>query len=311
MVHLKLAKYGKDKVRVARIVRNADGTQDFREYFVRVLIEGDIERAWTHSDNTDCITTDSIKNTTNIFAKTSPHVLVPEAFALDLGVHYVTRYAHVHRCSVDVVQLKWSRIPVKGKAHPWSFVRNGDDKRTASVVVDATKGKNAITATCQGGLKDLLVLKTHESSFENFWVDEYTTLKPVSDRIFSTSVDCVWQIPILPKHLTGADIGKLGIDFDAIYQSVEGTTLDIFATHNSASVQATLYNMCEKVLNDNSQVSDIKYELPNKHYIAPDLSFFKGLKNTEPQDAEVFTPVDAPSGYIIGHVSRDAPKAKL
>lgn len=42
------------------------------------------------------------------------------------------------------------------------------------------------------------------------------------------------------------------------------TTLEIFATHNSASVQATLYLMCEKVLRDNADVSDIKYELPNK-----------------------------------------------
>lgn len=125
------------------------------------------------------------KNTVNLFAKTSPHVLVPELFALDLGVHFVTKYvrslpsslsssrltrpparahaqAHLHRCSVDVVQLKWSRIAVQGKPHPWSFVRNGEDKRTASVVVDATQGKDKITATCKAGLKDLLVLKTHE-----------------------------------------------------------------------------------------------------------------------------------------------------
>ncbi|GAA5940273.1 hypothetical protein JCM3775_004417 [Rhodotorula graminis] len=310
MVHLKLAKYGKDKVRVARVVRNPDGTQTFVELVVRTLLEGDIEGAWTHSDNSMCLTTDAQKNTVNVFAKTSPYVLVPEAFALDLATHFVTRYDHISRASVDVVQLKWSRIPVKGKPHPWSFVRNGDDKRTASVVVDATKGKDAITATCQGGLKDLLVLKTHESSFEDFWVDEYTTLKPVNDRIFSTSVDCVYEIPIRSSSFSAAAIGKLGIDFDAIHKSVEETTLEIFATHNSASVQATLYNMCEKVLKDNEQVSDIKYELPNKHYIPPDLSYFK-LKNTEPQDAEVFTPVDAPSGYIIGHVSRDAPKAKL
>lgn len=42
------------------------------------------------------------------------------------------------------------------------------------------------------------------------------------------------------------------------------TTLETFATHNSASVQATLYIMCEKVLRDNADVADIKYELPNK-----------------------------------------------
>ncbi|GAA5840294.1 hypothetical protein JCM11251_006687 [Rhodosporidiobolus azoricus] len=309
MPHLTLAKYGKDKVRVSRVVRNADGTHDFVEYIVRCLVEGDVERAWTHSDNKSIVATDSIKNTVNIFAKQSPHVLVPELFALDLGLHFVSTYSHLSRCSVDVIQLKWSRIPVKGKPHRFSFVRDGEDKRTVSVVVDATKGKNQVTATCTAGLKDKLVLKTSESSFEDYVFDKYTTLKPVDDRIFSTAIDCVYNIPIPSSALTASALPKLGIDFDAIFRSVEGTTLEIFATHNSASVQATLYLMCEKVLKDNKQVSGIKYELPNKHYIAPDLSFF-GLKNTEPKDAEVFVPVDAPSGYIIGQVERE-PKAKL
>ncbi|GAA5990323.1 hypothetical protein JCM10908_007318 [Rhodotorula pacifica] len=309
MPHLALAKYGKDKVRVSRIVRNADGTHDFVEYIIRCLVEGDVERAWTHSDNSPIVATDSIKNTCNVFAKTSPYVLQPEKFALDLGLHFVTTYSHLSRCSVDIVQLKWSRINVKGKAHKHSFVRDGDEKRTVSVVVDATKGKNAITATCQGGVSGLLCLKTTESSFENYVFDKYTTLKPVDDRIFSTSVECVYNVPIPSSNFTKQALAGLKIDFDAIHRSMVDTTLEIFATHNSASVQATLYIMCEKVLRDNADVADIKYELPNKHYIAPDLSYI-GLKNTEPKDAEVFTPVDAPSGYIIGHVTRDA-KAKL
>ncbi|BGP58041.1 hypothetical protein JCM8202_001720 [Rhodotorula sphaerocarpa] len=309
MPHLALAKYGKDLVRVARIVRNADGTHDFVEYVIRCLVEGDIERAWTHSDNTPIVATDSIKNTCNVYTKTSPYVLQPEKFALDLGLHFVTTYSHLSRCSVDLVQLKWSRINVKGKAHKHSFVRDGDEKRTVSVVVDATAGQKAITASCRGGISGLLCLKTTESQFENYVFDKYTTLKPVDDRIFSTSVDCVYNVPIPSKPFSKEALAGLRIDFDTIYRNVVETTLETFATHNSASVQATLYIMCEKVLRDNADVADIKYELPNKHYIAPDLSYI-GLKNTAPKDAEVFTPVDAPSGYIIGHVTRDA-KAKL
>lgn len=61
MVHLATAKYGKDKVRVSRIVRNSDGTHDFVEYIIRALLEGDVERAWTHSDNSSIVATDSIK----------------------------------------------------------------------------------------------------------------------------------------------------------------------------------------------------------------------------------------------------------
>lgn len=113
-----------------------------------------------------------------------------------------------------------------------------------------------ISTKINSGLKDLLVLKTTESSFENFLRDEYTTLPEVSDRIFSTSVDCTYQmtLPSIP----------VGIDFNKIFNSVLETTLEIFSTHNSASVQATLYIMATKILNDEAHVSDVTYRLPNK-----------------------------------------------
>ncbi|GAA6063492.1 hypothetical protein JCM10212_004451 [Sporobolomyces blumeae] len=310
MPHLTVAKYGKDKVRVFRVVRNADGNHQVAEYIVKCLVEGDVEKAWTESDNSSIVATDSIKNTINVFAKKSPHVLQPETFALDLGLHFVGTYAHLHRVCVDITQLKWSRIPVKGQPHKHSFVRDGDEKRFTSVVVDATKGKNQVTATCASGIKDLLVLKSTESSFENYVFDEYTTLKPVDDRIFSTSVECTYTIPIPSSAVSPSALGRLGIDFDKIYESVVGTTLEIFAEHNSASVQATLYLMAEKVLKDNEAVSKVHYELPNKHYIPAILPPQLGLKNLEPKDAEVFTPVDAPSGHIIGVVERE-PKSNL
>jgi len=94
--------------------------------------------------------------------------------------------------------------------------------------------------------------------------DDYTTLIPVNDRIFSTSVECTYTIPLPSSSLTVSALPKLGIEFDKIYQSVVDTTLEIFAEHNSASVQATLYIMAEKVLKDNKHVSKVHYELPNK-----------------------------------------------
>lgn len=87
----------------------------------------------------------------------------------------------MHKSHVTVEQLKWSRIAVNGQQqpHPHSFVRNGDEKRLASVTLDATglEGKKEIHATVSAGLKDLLVLKSSGSSFENYVVDKFTTLK--------------------------------------------------------------------------------------------------------------------------------------
>lgn len=43
MATLSYAKYGKDKVRVMKVIRNDDGTQDVVEMTVCTLLEGDIE----------------------------------------------------------------------------------------------------------------------------------------------------------------------------------------------------------------------------------------------------------------------------
>lgn len=107
--------------------------------------------------------------------------------------------------------------------------------------------------------------------------------------------------------MTPSSLSSMPLDFDKIYSSVLDTTYTTFATHDSASVQATLYLMCEKILRDNGAVGEVSYQLPNKHYLAVDMSYI-GLKNTDPKDAEVFCPVDAPSGLILGTVKRSAAK---
>ena len=232
-------------------------------------------------------------------------MLQPETFALELGLHFVNTYSHIHKAHVDIIKLKWSRIPVKGAPHKHSFVRDGEDKRHVSVVVDATQGKNRLSATCKAGVSDLLVLKSTGSSFENFVRDKYTTLPDVNDRIFSTSVECNYNIPIPASALTVAALPRIGIDFEHIFASMLETTFETFATHDSASVQATLYNMCVKILADNKHVSDVGYKLPNKHYFAVNMDYI-GVKNSKPKDAEVFQPVADPSGLIIATVSRDS-----
>lgn len=72
-------------------------------------------------------------------AKTSPHILHPERFALHLGTFLVSKYAHIHKAFVTIEKLRWQRIAVKegeeAKEHPYSFFRDGDDKTITSVEV--------------------------------------------------------------------------------------------------------------------------------------------------------------------------------
>lgn len=92
------------------------------------------------------------------------------------------------------------------------------------------------------------VLKSTGSAFEGFIRDEYTTLVEVSERILSTSVDV--EYGFAPVSIPIATDGKLlgfsvpqnagkGTVWDALGVAARArtTTLDLFATDESASVQ--------------------------------------------------------------------------
>ena len=77
--------------------------------------------------------------------------------------------------------------------------------------------------------------------------------------------------------------------------------LEAFATHNSLSVQQTLYAMGEKVLGSVPEIESITLTMPNKHRILADLKPF-GLENAN----EIFVATDEPYGLITGTLSRES-----
>ncbi|TBU54785.1 uricase [Dichomitus squalens] len=322
--YLSHARYGKDKVRVLRVVR--DGAwHNIVEYNVSVLVEGDIDISYTQADNSVVVATDSLKNITYYIAKTSPYVLVPERFALHLGTHIVSKYAHLHKAFITVEQLRWQRVPIAQgpgqtpKEHSHAFYRDGDEKRTVEVEIDASAGKDKIVARVTSGLKDLLVIKTTGSAFESFVRDEYTTLGEVNDRIFSTSIDLTYTFApfSIPKPADGegkvfdapvsGDAAKgTSWDGDALAASTRNITLEVFALDESASVQATLYKMGQRIIAENPHITSVTYKLPNKHYVPVDLKYI-GIDNTSPYV------LPQPHRFLIGcrHTSLCSPMCLL
>ncbi|EIW52188.1 uricase [Trametes versicolor FP-101664 SS1] len=319
--YLSHARYGKDKVRVFRVVRDGAWHNVF-EYNVTALVEGDIEISYTKADNTVVVATDSIKNITYYLAKTSPHVLHPERFALHLGTHLVSKYAHLKKAFITIEQLRWQRIPIAQgegqtpKPHSHAFYRDGDDTRVVEAEIDATAGKDKIVAHVTSGVRGLLVLKTTGSAFESFVRDEYTTLVEVDDRIFSTSIDLTYKYAPLPIPAPADGEGKVfdyaptaeaakgtAWDGDAVAAVARDITLEVFALDESASVQATLYKMAQRMITEQQHVLSVTYKLPNKHYVPVDMKYI-GIDNMSPPKAEVFLPLSAPSGLISATVSR-------
>jgi hypothetical protein len=96
------------------------------------------------------------------------------------------------------------------------------------------------------------VLKTTGSSFEHFIRDEYATLTPVSDRLFSTCIDLSYTFPEMTVSKAGDEEEKQLVAFEMptlmgcgatawkggeVAERVREVTLEVFANDQSASVQ--------------------------------------------------------------------------
>jgi urate oxidase len=233
------------------------------------------------------VATDSIKNTIYIKAKEYP-VNPPELYAAILGTHFLDTYKHIHVAHINIAVKRWTRMTVDGAPHPHSFLQDGDETRTVEVFAR----REGIDI--RSGIKNLTVLKSTGSAFHGFVRDEFTTLPETWDRILSTTVDAGWSW----KSFSALTAVQDGVErFDKAWEDARGVTLKTFALDDSASVQATMYKMCEQILAEAPDVNSVGYELPNKHYFEIDLSWHKGIKNTGP-DAEVYAPQSNPNGLI-------------
>ena len=271
--------YGKNAINLSKIIRHAN-EHDIRQISVNVSLQGDFESVHTIGDNTPVLPTDTMKNT--VYALAKDHFVDSiEDFGIYMAGYFLTNNPQVSEVNIDITEYCWARMVFDGKPHTHSFLNGGSEKHTAKI----QQTRNVITIT--SGIKDLLVLKTTDSGFENYIRDEYTTLKETSDRIFSTSCEVSW----LYKGIK--------LNYDSLYNDIRNCLLQSFASHKSLSVQHTLYAMGEEVLKKFDSVEEISLKMPNKHHILFNLDQF-GMENNN----EIFIATDEPYGYITGTVVR-------
>jgi urate oxidase len=227
-------RYGKARVRVARIVRSK-GRDDFYEMTVAIALEGDFDSSYREGDNSLVLPTDTMKNTVYALAQ-DPAVEQPESFARLLATHFLGRLRHVSSVRIDIHGHLWSRND------RFSFIAGHPHRRVAKV--EATREKVSV----ESGVEGYLLMKTTGSAFEGFLRDEHTTLPEAQDRILATSLNALW---------TGE------ADWDAVMQTIT----DAFAGHASKSVQHTLYAIGDAVLRRFDGMERIRLTMPNKHYL--------------------------------------------
>ena len=290
--------YGKAENRVVKITRDG-GTHHIKDLNVSVSLSGDMTDVHYSGSNAHVLPTDTTKNTVYAFAK-EHGIESAEQFGILLARHFVTSQAPIHRARIRIEEYAWDRIESAaapggdGKEH--SFVRKGQETRVTQTTFDGE------TWQVISGLKDLTVLNSTDSEFWGYAKDKYTTLQEAYDRILATEVSARW------RYGWSSD-DEPAPHWDESYEQTKKHLLRAFAETYSLSLQQTLYQMGTRIIDNRSEIDEVRFALPNKHHFLVDLKPF-GLKN-DTEDGAVYVAADRPYGLIEATVLRDGIEPRI
>ncbi len=272
--------YGKAESRVVRIYRDT-ARHEIHDLNVTTALRGPFDPAYLTGDQSNVLPTDTQKNTAFAFAK-SKGVESIEMYGLELARHFVNSVDPVEGARIEIEEFGWQRAVVDGVEHDHTWVRLGQEVRTAAVTVDAT-GEYVI-----GGFKDFVILKSTGSEFAGFLTDEYTTLQETHDRVMATSLTARWRF------------STTEVDWNAVYPLVKSIIVREFATLQSLALQQTLWHIGKAIMEAVPEIVEVRLAAPNKHHFIVDLEPF-GIEN----NGEVFVAADRAYGLIEAQVLRD------
>lgn len=300
------ASYGKQSVPVFKI-RKQGPRHEVIDLLVQIMLEGDVQASWLTGENHQILPTETQKNTCYVNALNAEYDAA-ETYGLALARDILRRHAHIQRVVLDIEERPWERVTTSHGPHNHVFMKPKDPwKRTAHVEVPRI-GPPHVTS----GVRDLCLMKTTQSGFAGFIVDEYTNLQPVGpasanpDRIMCTELEAKWTY--------GGSTPREG--FQASNARVMQTFLDVWSGPPdtgifSASVQQTAYRIATTLLDRFRDLDEVEITTPNIHHYRSDLEQF-GLSNPN----VVFQSTDChttASGRIVTRLSRSTmtPRPKL
>ena len=284
--------HGKSRVRVGRVWRMADGKNYFAEYQVDTSLFSAMEHAYVEGSNEGMTATDTQKNMCYYVAQQMESPCSVEEYALALGRKFVAEYPLVSCAVISVEQKPWKRVTVKNQPHNHGFATNGSEIRTTRVEVHRAGNYEIVS-----GFKDLRLCKTTQSGYEGYLHDDYTLLPDTRERLLASSITCTWRYYSIANS------------FDEEYEVIKEKLVEAFFGHPktgvySPSVQKTLYEMGEAVIDNCPSVEWVELYMPNLHFnpLNPVTSKFNN---------DVYFPTSEPHGTIKAVVKRKQQISKL
>lgn len=273
------AMYGKQSVPVFK-VRKFGARHEVVDLLVQIMLDGDVEASWLTGENHQILPTETQKNTCYVNALNTDYESA-EQYGLALAADILERHSHIQTVHLDIEERPWTRVSVTGSGgaemqeHNHVFSKSKDPwKLTCSLTVPRG-GSPSVSS----GVRDLCLMKTTQSGFAGFIVDEYTNLQPVSpgsknpDRIMCTELEATWT------YGEGKGSGRFKTQNGQILQ----TLFDVWGGPPeegiySKSVQQTAYRIGTTILDQFPDIDEVKLTTPNIHHYRADLEQF-GLEN--------------------------------
>ena len=272
------AHYGKARIPVMKIERAGEPHRLFQAV-IEVDTEGDrVVDAYTRGDNSAIVATDTMKNLVYTLVLQHP-ISSNEDLARHIGREHLRRYATMSRVTVTVEEVAWEPVRLQENGRetidPISFLRRGAGQDYAQ----ATCRRDGVAL--EAGFRGLTVLKTTDSAFSGYVVDELTTLPYTEDRVLATSASAHWKLR------------EAELDYRALAARIKTMAVEIFVRFRSRSVQELAHEIGAAVLAECPDVLEISLNLPNLHCNLLDLSRF-GLENRD----VLYVPTEAPHGDL-------------
>lgn len=214
--------------------------------------------AYTQGDNSNLITTDSMKNFVLHHALTFTDSTL-EDFLFLLGEQFLSTYPQMERLRLSGKELPFAEVLVP-QADNASFIPSNvlfqhshNDYGQASMEFTRV-GERVIVTEHRCGRAGLQLLKVTGSSFIKFIRDDYTTLPERGDRPLFIFLDASW------KYKDIGDICRCYIPSEQVRDVIQM----VFHEFVSESIQQLLHKMGSRLLACFPQMAEVSFEAQNR-----------------------------------------------
>ena len=127
----------------------------------------------------------------------------------------------MREAEIEILERRWERLMIDGEPHPHSFAAGSEAPNVYAVSLARERRK-----TIQSGVRDLVILKSTGSGFENYPKDEFTTLPETTDRILATSFSATWTFKEQPENYGARERGDPDGDAESVREQLQSIRAD-------------------------------------------------------------------------------------